>query len=78
MLVQPRHESTAVTVKMGTDLAQYGLDSFCDMQKVLRVRQQIKQHTYNLEGRLDAVLGRILTDLSPGEVSATITPSKYC
>ena len=74
MLVQRRHENTAVTVNLGTDPTQYSLESFCDVQKVLRVRRQIKQHMYNLEGRLDAILERILKDLSPG---VTLTHSCF-
>ena len=70
MLVQCRHGSSAVAVKMDAELSDFDLDMFFDTRKVLRVRRQIEQRTYNLEGRLDAILGRILRDLAPGEANA--------
>ena len=66
MLAQCRQGSTAVAVKIGAELSHVDLDTFCDTRKVLRVRKQIEQRTYNLEGRLDEILEKILLDLSPG------------
>ncbi len=34
-------------------------------KKILRIRQQLAQGTYGLDERLDAVLERILMDISP-------------
>ena len=34
-------------------------------KKILRLRQQLAHGTYDLDERLDAVLDRILTDITP-------------
>jgi len=34
-------------------------------EKIIRVRQQLERGTYDLDERLDAVLDRILTDITP-------------
>ena len=34
-------------------------------ERVIRVRRQLARGTYDLDGRLDAVLERILTDITP-------------
>jgi len=67
MSVQCSHGSTAVAVKLGAELSNFDLGTSCNTRKVLRVRRQIEQRTYNLDGRLDAILERILLDLSPSE-----------
>jgi hypothetical protein len=63
MLAQCRHGSAAVAVKMGADSSRFDLGTF----KVLRIRKQIEHRTYDLEGRLDAVLEKILQELSPSK-----------
>ena len=64
MWAQRRQGGTAVAIRPSEELKAIDLLSMSHARKILTVRRQIKQGTYDLESRLDEILERVLQDLS--------------
>jgi hypothetical protein len=64
MLVQCRQGSETVAVKTDAQWNAMDLLPVRPMQRIRTVRRQLEQGTYNLDPRLDAILEKILMDLS--------------
>jgi len=64
MWAQRRQGGTAVAIRPSEELNTIDLLSMSHARKILTVRRQIQQGRYNLESRLDAILERVLRDLS--------------
>jgi len=64
MSVQGKQGSTAVAIRPSEESNASDLLSMSHARKILTIRRQIKQGTYNLESRVDAILECVLRDLS--------------